>query len=114
MREGNDQINDIMKWRGGTIPSRRSGERSEPFLPQLKPKMAAVTMSGRYWSPPPSEGGRDGKLYRPATPFALRSRSGSRRFDELFGGIIQDPALTALCAMDIQQVVVDIFGVYGR
>jgi hypothetical protein len=40
----NDQISDIMKWSGGTVTVRRSGERSEAFPPQLKQKTAAVAV----------------------------------------------------------------------
>lgn len=43
----NDQINDIMKWSDGTVTLRRSGERSEPFPPQVKPKASAATMSAQ-------------------------------------------------------------------
>ena len=38
----NDQIKDIMRWSSGTITSRRAGERSEAFPPQLQPNPAAV------------------------------------------------------------------------
>lgn len=38
----NDQINEIMKWSSGTITSRRTGERSEPFPPQPTDKIPVV------------------------------------------------------------------------
>ncbi len=38
----------------------------------------------------------------------------SDRFDELLGGIVQDPANTALGAMDIQQFVVAASGPHRR
>ncbi|MBS0170886.1 MAG: hypothetical protein JSR62_11075 [Nitrospira sp.] len=41
----NDQINEIIKWSGGTIISRRAGERSEPFPPQSTGKVSGLPPS---------------------------------------------------------------------
>ncbi|HRB16119.1 MAG TPA: hypothetical protein PK224_10045 [Nitrospira sp.] len=39
----NDQINEIIKWSGGTIISRRAGDRSEPFPPKSKGKVSSLS-----------------------------------------------------------------------
>ena len=39
----NDQINEIIKWSGATITSRRAGDRSEPFPPQPKAKDSVLS-----------------------------------------------------------------------
>jgi hypothetical protein len=43
----NDQINDIMRWSGGSIISRRAGERSESFPPETKSKTTVSSASAK-------------------------------------------------------------------
>lgn len=43
----NNQIDDIIRWSGSTIISRRAGERSEPFPPQPTSKPMATVTSGK-------------------------------------------------------------------